>query len=179
MLRGNAKPSVARAGLEAFLGVLAQTSGAVLYPRVVRRSASPFIWRQTLSCRSLAKLGRKNAPRERCDLSSPAIAGEGDHLAQQDGGGGAGFDAALSLKEICCGDVLQTRRSTFIAKAASSPAPPPPSSARFARYGWSPSPAFAGEDEVRAARMVSRTRCWSRAGIDDAPPIPWRDIAER
>jgi hypothetical protein len=33
-------------------------------------------------------------------LSSPAPAGEGDHLAQQDGGGGAGRDVSLAATEV-------------------------------------------------------------------------------
>jgi len=75
MLRGNAKPSVARAGLEAELGVLAQASGPDLYGRrsVLRL---PFIFGgKRFGAAGTQSSGAKR--RRENDLAyAPAIAGE-------------------------------------------------------------------------------------------------------
>src|SRR5579871_1284671 len=76
--------------------------------------------------------------------SSPALAGEGDHLAKRDGGRGFGLYASLWSKEIRMMERRRTSRFTCAERASSRLAPPPP---RFAR---SPSPAtlrVAGADK--------------------------------
>jgi hypothetical protein len=71
-----------------------ETHHAALTPNDGFRCAQPIL--QTRS----NKPRTQNAPRERCRSSFPAKAGKGDHLAQQDGGRGAGLDASLSSQEF-------------------------------------------------------------------------------
>jgi hypothetical protein len=101
--------------------------------RAYRRSASLHFRGAKHSCRA-AKLGREQKARRENEIafsSAPAIAGEGDHLAKQDGGGGVEVDASLSSN-----------------RDSSRPTPPPPR--RCAAR--SPSPVCTGEDAKRAAR---------------------------
>src|SRR5579864_1079668 len=95
----------------------------------VRRSALRlplFFWRQTLSCSGLAKLGRKDASRERSCFIRPR--------AKRGGGGprearwkGSSFDAWFSLQELRCGQKasqswFHDRRTSFVEACAPSTA---------------------------------------------------------
>jgi hypothetical protein len=134
-------------------------------------------------------------------------AGEGDRAAQQRGGGGAGLNASLSSPEFVemkrVELTLRFQRKNFVESRAPSTILRSRCSLRMV-----PSPACASEDEERAARMrmlvlrhcerSEAIQCGTavqdcvvasllamtaivddRAGADDAPPIPWRDMAKR